>query len=159
MTILSSILTKLTVAGLICSGLLSLASGAQKEILRLGSSCLLVILLLMVLQNGRINVPNPTPYRTEIQRQVEDAQSEKQKMLLDQTRYQLERSVKEQAAILGLLCEIQVDCVADASGALHIRQVQVDYYNGPREQLSVLCQWIKQQLLITDEAILIQEGG
>ena len=99
------------------------------------------------------------PLRRAIQSQVEDAQSEKQKMLLDQTRYQLERSVKEQAAILGLLCEIQVDCVADASGVLHIRQVQVDYYNGPREQLSVLCQWIKQQLLITDEAILIQEGG
>lgn len=159
MTMLSSVLAKLTVAGLICSGLLSLASGAQKEIMRLGSSCLLVILLLMILQNGKISVPDLASYGAEIQRQVENAQLEKQKMLLDQTRYQLENSVKEQASILGLLCEIQVDCVADSSGLLHIRQVQVDYYSGPREQLNTLRQWIKQQLFITDEAILIQEGG
>lgn len=150
-------LTKLVAAGLICGGLLSLAAGAQKEILRFGCSCLLVILLMTFLKTGVLSLPSGAWYQNEAWQQVEDAAKETRAKLLKQICSDLEHEVERQAQSRDLSCSTRVICTVDGHGVVSVVQVQVDYHSGPREELTELRRWIADELSVAEAEIVIQE--
>ena len=150
-------LTKLVAAGLICGGLLSLAAGAQKEILRFGCSCLLVILLMTFLKTGVLSLPNSAWYQNEARQQVEDASKETREKLLKQICSDLEHEIERQAKSRDLSCTARVVCTADGQGVVSVASVEVGYHSGPREELNKLRLWIVDQLSVAEREIVIQE--
>ena len=159
MTGLMDGLAKLIVAGLVCGGLLSLAAGVQKEILRFGCSCLLVILLMTLLRAGGFSLPDGAVYQNNMQQQVEDASKETREKLLVQICADLEDEIERQAQTCGILCTAKVVCAADAQGVVSVQSVQIDYHSGPREALPSLRCWITGQLAVTEAEVVIQEVG
>lgn len=150
-------LRKLIAAGLICGGLLSLAAGAQKEILRFGCSCLLVVLLMTFLKTGVLSLPNGALYQNAAQQQVEDAAKETREKLLEQICSDLESEIERQAQSRALFCTARVVCEADGQGVVSVAGVQVDYHSGPREELPELRRWIADQLAVAETEIIVQE--
>lgn len=156
MSVLLGALYKITAMGLVCGALLALCGG-QKEILRLGCACAMVVMLLSIVQNTPLSLPDLSRYEGAVQQQVEDAQTENRKALLEQTQTELELWLAQQAAKLQLNCSFTVTCDADANSNVTVRQVEGIYYNGPRENLVSLREMIRTQLSVTDGQILIRE--
>lgn len=158
MTALSAGLVKLVAAGLVCGGLLTLSGGAQKEILRFGCACLMVILLLSLLRQTDLPAFDTGWYESQVQSQVDDAQQEARRARLEQTELALEQELERQSTALGLNCTFTVTCAADDAGQVTVRQVKAGYLSGPREKLQELRQSIALQLGVSLEQITIQEG-
>ena len=156
MSVLLGALYKITAMGLVCGALLALCGG-QKEILRLGCACAMVVLLLSIVQNTPLPLPDLSRYEGAVQQQVEDAQAKNRTILLEQTQAQLELWLAQQAADLQLKGSFTVNCDADANGNVTVRWVEGIYRGGPRENLVSLREMIRTQLSVTDGQILIRE--
>lgn len=157
MTGMMDTITKLLAAGLICGGLLTLAAGAQREILRFGCSCLLVIFLMSFLRMGVLSQPSRKTYHGNVQQQIDDAAQETRQKLLEQICADLKAEIERQAKSRDIVCSARVTCTADEQGIVTVEQVQVDYHSGPREELAELRLWIAGQLSVSEGDILIQE--
>lgn len=151
-------LYKITALGLICGALLTLgSSGGQKEILRLGCSCLMVVVLLSVLQKTQLPIPELRRFEGSLQQQVEKTQEEMRKAMLRQTEAELESRLTELASGLQLDCGFTVTCAVDQNGNVTVQQVEGTYHSGPREKLNGLWEAIRSQLVVTEGQILIRE--
>lgn len=148
---------KLVTAGLLCAGILTLAGGAQKELLRFGCACLMVVVLLSILRQTQLPALDTQWYEEQVRQQVEEAQSQTRQAQLAQTEAQLAAELEKQAAGLGLTCSVAVICVADKDGQVTVQQVTVVYHSGPREQLEPLRQRFCAQLGTNPGQIIIQE--
>lgn len=156
MSVLLGALYKITALGLVCGALLALCGG-QKEILRLGCACAMVVLLMSIVQNTPLPLPDLSRYEGAVQQQVEDAQTENRKALLEQTKAELELWLAQQAADLQLKCSFTVTCTVDVNNNVTVKQVEGIYHSGPRENLVSLRESIRAQLSVTDGQILIRE--
>lgn len=154
---MTAALVKLVTVGLVCTALLTLSGGAQKELLRFGCACLMVVVLLSVLRQTELPALDTQWYEVQMQRQVEAAQEQVRQAQLDQTGQDLARELERQAAALGLTCTVEVVCTADREGRVTVAQVTVDYRSGPREMLEQLRQQFCAQLGIATGQIIIQE--
>ena len=148
---------KLVCAGLLCAGILTLAGGAQKELLRFGCACLMVVLLLSILRQTQLPALDTGWYEEQVRQQVEAAQKQTRQAQLEQTQGQLAAELERQAAGLGLTCTVEVTCTADSQGRVTVQQVWIGYRSGPREQLEQLRQQVCAQLGVTAGQIIIQE--
>lgn len=154
---MTAALIKLVTVGLVCAALLTLSGGAQKELLRFGCACLMVVVLLSVLRQTQLPALDTGWYEAQVQQQVEEAQAQVRQTQLDQTGQDLARELERQAAALGLTCTVEVTCTADDEGRVTVEQVTVDYRSGPRETLEQLRQQFCAQLGIATGQIIIQE--
>lgn len=148
---------KLAAAGLICGALLNLTGGAQKELMRFGCACLMVIVLLSVLRQAKLPLLDTGWYEQQVRQQVEEAQEELRQAQLAQTAGDLAKALERQATTLGLECRIAVECTCDVAGQVDVSHVTVHYYSGPREALDRLRHSFCTQLAIPLERIMIQE--
>lgn len=156
MSILLGALYKITAMSLVCGAMLALCGG-QKEILRLGCACVTVILLLSIVQNTSVPLPDLSRYEGAVQQQVEDAQTKSRTALLEQTQAELELWLAQRASDQQLKCSFTVTCDADANGNVAVKQVEGIYHCGPRENLVTLRELIRSHLSVTDGQILIRE--
>lgn len=154
---MTAAVVKLVCAGLACAGILTLAGGAQKELLRFGCACLMVVLLLSVLRQTQLPALDTGWYEEQVRQQVEEAQKQTRQAQLEQTQGQLAAELEKQAAGLGLTCTVEVTCTADDEGRVTVQQVRIGYHGGPREQLEPLRQQFCAQLGVTAGQIIIQE--
>ena len=154
---MTAAVVKLVCAGLVCAGMLTLAGGAQKELLRFGCACLMVVLLLSVLRQTQLPALDTGWYEEQVQQQVEEAQKQTRQAQLEQTQGQLAAELEKQAAGLGMTCTVEVTCTADDEGRVTVQQVRIGYHGGPREQLEPLRQQFCAQLGVTAGQIIIQE--
>ena len=154
---MTAVVVKLVCAGLVCAGILTLAGGAQKELLRFGCACLMVVLLLSVLRQTQLPALDTGGYEEQVRQQVEEAQAQTRQAQLEQTQGQLAAELEKQAAGLGLTCTVEVTCTADDEGRVTVQQVRIGYHGGPREQLEPLRQQFCAQLGVTAGQIIIQE--
>ena len=67
---MTAAVVKLVCAGLLCAGMLTLAGGAQKELLRFGCACLMVVLLLSVLRQTQLPALDTGWYEEQVRQQV-----------------------------------------------------------------------------------------
>ena len=156
---MTAAVVKLVCAGLLCAGILTLAGGAQKELLRFGCACLMVVLLLSILRQTQLPALDTGWYEEQVRQQVEEAQKQTRQAQLEQTQGQLAAELEKQAAGLGLTCTVEVTCTTDDEGRVTVEQVTVDYRSGPREQLEPLRQQFCAQLGVSPGQIIIQEEG
>ena len=154
---MTAAVVKLVCAGLLCAGILTLAGGAQKELLRFGCACLMVVLLLSILRQTQLPALDTGWYEEQVRQQVEAAQKQTRQAQLEQTQGQLAAELERQAAGLGLTCTVEVTCTADSQGRVTVQQVWIGYRSGPREQLEQLRQQVCAQLGVTAGQIIIQE--
>ena len=154
---MTAAVVKLVCAGLVCAGILTLAGGAQKELLRFGCACLMVVLLLSVLRQTQLPALDTGWYEDQVRQQVEEAQKQTRQAQLEQTQGQLAAELEKQAAGLGLTCTVEVTCTADDEGRVTVQQVRIGYHGGPREQLEPLRQQFCAQLGVSPGQIIIQE--
>ena len=156
---MTAALMKLVTAGLVCAGLLTLAGGVQKELLRFGCACLMVVVVLSVLRQTQLPVLDTQWFEEQVRQQVEEAQAQARQAQLEQTQRELAETLESQAAGLGLTCTVRVTCAVDREGRVTVRQVTVDYHSGPRENLEQLRQRFCAQLDTEPGQIIIQEGS
>ena len=154
---MTAAVVKLVCAGLLCAGMLTLAGGAQKELLRFGCACLMVVLLLSILRQTQLPALDTGWYEEQVRQQVEAAQKQTRQAQLEQTQGQLAAELERQAAGLGLTCTVEVTCTADSQGRVTVQQVWIGYGSGPREQLEQLRQQVCAQLGVSPGQIIIQE--
>ena len=154
---MTAAVVKLVCAGLLCAGMLTLAGGAQKELLRFGCACLMVVLLLSILRQTQLPALDTGWYEEQVRQQVEEAQKQTRQAQLEQTQGQLAAELERQAAGLGLTCTVEVTCTADSQGRVTVQQVRVGYGSGPREQLEQLRQQVCAQLGVSPGQVIIQE--
>ena len=154
---MTAAVVKLVCAGLLCAGILTLAGGAQKELLRFGCACLMVVLLLSILRQTQLPALDTGWYEEQVRQQVEAAQKQTRQAQLEQTQGQLAAELERQAAGLGLTCTVEVTCTADNQGRVTVQQARVGYRSGPREQLELLRQQFCIQLGVSPGQIIIQE--
>ena len=154
---MTAAVVKLVCAGLLCAGILTLAGGAQKELLRFGCACLMVVLLLSILRQTQLPALDTGWYEEQVRQQVEAAQKQTRQAQLEQTQGQLAAELERQAAGLGLTCTVEVTCTADSQGRVTVQQVWIGYRSGPREQLEPLRQQVCAQLGVSPGQIIIQE--
>lgn len=154
---MTAAVVKLVCAGLVCGGLLTLAGGAQKELLRFGCACLMVVLLLSILRQTQLPALDTGWYEKQVRQQVEEAQKQTRQAQLEQTEGQLAAELEKQAAGLGLTCTAEVTCTADSQGRVTVQQVRIGYGSGPREKLEQLRQQVYIQLGVSPGQIIIQE--
>lgn len=154
---MTAAVVKLVCTGLVCAGILTLAGGAQKELLRFGCACLMVVLLLSILRQTQLPALDTGWYEEQVRQQVEEAQKQTRQAQLEQTQGQLAAELEKQAAGLGLTCTVEVTCTADDEGRVTVQQVRIGYHGGPREQLEPLRQQFCAQLGVSPGQIIIQE--
>lgn len=154
---MTAAVVKLVCAGLLCAGILTLAGGAQKELLRFGCACLMVVLLLSILRQTQLPALDTGWYEEQVRQQVEAAQKQTRQAQLEQTQGQLAAELERQAAGLGLTCTVEVTCTADSQGRVTVQQVWIGYRSGLREQLEQLRQQVCTQLGVSPGQIIIQE--
>ena len=154
---MTATVVKLVCAGLLCAGILTLAGGAQKELLRFGCACLMVVLLLSILRQTQLPALDTGWYEEQVRQQVEAEQKQTRQAQLEQTQGQLAAELERQAAGLGLTCTVEVTCTADSQGRVTVQQARVGYRSGPREQLEQLRQQFCAQLDVSPGQIIIQE--
>ena len=154
---MTAAVVKLVCAGLVCAGILTLAGGAQKELLRFGCACLMVVLLLSILRQTQLPALDTGWYEEQVRQQVEEAQKQTRQAQLEQTQGQLAAELEKQAAGLGMTCTVEVTCTADDEGRVTVQQVRIGYHGGPREQLEPLRQQFCAQLGVTAGQIILQE--
>ena len=154
---MTAAVVKLVCVGLLCAGMLTLAGGAQKELLRFGCACLMVVLLLSILRQTQLPALDTGWYEEQVRQQVEAAQKQTRQAQLEQTQGQLAAELERQAAGLGLTCTVEVTCTADSQGRVTVQQVWIGYRSGPREQLEQLRQYFCTQLGVSPGQIIIQE--
>lgn len=154
---MTAAVVKLVTAGLLCAGMLTLAGGAQKELLRFGCACLMVVVLLSILRQTQLPALDTGWYEEQVRQQVEEAQKQTRQAQLEQTQEQLAAELERQAAGLGLTCTVEVTCTADSQGRVTVQQARVGYRSGPREQLEPLRQQFCAQLGVSPGQIIIQE--
>ena len=154
---MTAAVVKLVCDGLLCAGMLTLAGGAQKELLRFGCACLMVVLLLSILRQTQLPALDTGWYEEQVRQQVEAAQKQTRQAQLEQTQGQLAGELEKQAAGLGLTCTVEVTCTADSQGRVTVQQARVGYRSGPREQLEQLRQQVCAQLGVSPGQIIIQE--
>ena len=154
---MTAAVVKLVCAGLLSAGILTLAGGAQKELLRFGCACLMVVLLLSILRQTQLPALDTGWYEEQVRQQVEAAQKQTRQAQLEQTQGQLAAELERQAAGLGLTCTVEVTCTADSQGRVTVQQARVGYRSGPREQLEQLRQYFCAQLGVSPGQIIIQE--
>ena len=156
---MTAAVVKLVCAGLLCAGILTLAGGAQKELLRFGCACLMVVLLLSILRQTQLPALDTGGYEEQVRQQVEAAQNQTRQAQLEQTQGQLAAELERQAAGLGRTCTVEVTCNADNQGRVTVQQARVGYRSDPREQLEPLRQQFCAQLGVSPGQIIIQEEG
>ena len=154
---MTAAVVKLVTAGLLCAGMLTLAGGTQKELLRFGCACLMVVVLLSILRQTQLPALDTGWYEEQVRQQVEEAQKQTRQAQLEQTQEQLAAEMERQAAGLGLTCTVEVTCTADDEGRVTVQQARVGYRSGPREQLEPLRQQFCAQLGVSPGQIIIQE--
>ena len=154
---MTAAVVKLVTAGLLCAGMLTLAGGTQKELLRFGCACLMVVVLLSILRQTQLPALDTGWYEAQVRQQVEEAQKQTRQAQLEQTQEQLAAEMERQAAGLGLTCTVEVTCTADDEGRVTVQQARVGYRSGPREQLEPLRQQFCAQLGVSPGQIIIQE--
>lgn len=154
---MTAAVVKLVTAGLLCAGMLTLAGGTQKELLRFGCACLMVVVLLSILRQTQLPALDTGWYEEQVRQQVEEAQKQTRQAQLEQTQEQLAAEMERQAAGLGLTCTVEVTCTADDEGRVTVQQARVGYRSGPREQLEPLRQQFCTQLGVSPGQIIIQE--
>ncbi len=152
-------LLKLIAAGLICGGLLSMsAKGPQREILRFGCACLIMILLISVLRNLDLASFDLRLSQSELETTVEQTQAQNRTAILRETERTLKEEAERQAAILGLDCTAEVACAVDTAGVVTVTQVIYTYHGGQREALTLLKQTTTAVFGVPGEQIIIREG-
>lgn len=154
---MTAAVVKLVTAGLLCAGMLTLADGAQKELLRFGCACLMVVVLLSILRQTQLPALDTGWYEEQVRQQVEEVQKQTRQAQLEQTQEQLAAELERQAAGLGLTCTVEVTCTADSQGRVTVQQARVGYRSGPREQLEPLRQQFCAQFGVSPGQIIIQE--
>ena len=154
---MTAAVVKLVCAGLLCAGMLTLAGGAQKELLRFGCACLMVVLLLSILRQTQLPALDTGWYEEQVRQQVEETQKQTRQAQLEQTQGQLAAELERQTAGLGLTCTVEVTCTADSQGRVTVQRVWIGYRSGPREQLEPLRQQFCIQLGVSPGQIIIQE--
>ena len=154
---MTAAVVQLVCAGLVCAGILTLAGGAQKELLRFGCACLMVVILLSVLRQTSLPALDTQWYEEQVRQQVEEAQAQTRQAQLEQTQLPLAAELQKQAAELGLNCMVKAACTADGEGRVTMQQVKVIYHSGPRDQLELLRQRFCAQLGTAPGQIIIQE--
>ena len=122
---MTAAVVKLVCAGLLCAGILTLAGGAQKELLRFGCACLMVVLLLSILRQTQLPALDTGWYEEQVRQQVEEAQKQTRQAQLEQTQGQLAAELERQDAGLGLTCTVEVTCTADSQGRVTGQQARV----------------------------------
>ena len=146
---------------IVVSMLVSTSAGGISQLWRAMSNIFfftcVVVLLLSIVQNTPLPMPDLSRYEGAVQQQVEDAQAKNRTILLEQTQAQLELWLAQQAAGLQLNCSFTVTCDADTNGNVTVRWVEGIYRGGPRENLVSLREMIRTQLSVTDGQILIRE--
>jgi len=148
---------KLVCAGLVCAGLLTLAGGAQKELLRFGCACLMVVVLLSLLGQARLPALDTGWYEEQMRQQVAQAQAQARQTQLEQVQAALAKELERQAQMQGIACTVRVVCSADAAGSVTVDRVEMDYHSGPREHLPGLREHVCAQLGIATGQMIIQE--
>ncbi len=158
MSVFSSGLIKLIAAGMICGGLLAAGGkGPQREILRFGCACLMIILPMTMLQGVEWNSIGLERYKSQLEAAAEQAQAQTRSAILHQTETDLEKEIERQALALSLNCTVKAVCERNDAGAIQVVAVTIQYHSGPREQLSVFRQTMASLLAVPQEKILIQE--
>ena len=152
-----SALVQLAAAGLICGMMLTLCSGSQKELLRLGCACLLVILIFSKVRDVDLMDFGLRAYENSLQGQVDERLALEREALLQETEKGLDRELERQAAAQGITCSIQVCCRANETGIVTVEAVTVSYRSGVREHLSALRDSFAVQLGVDPASIIIQE--
>ncbi len=150
---------KLIAAGLVCGGLLSMsAKGPQREILRFGCACLIMILLISVLRSLDLTSFDLPLSQSELETTVEQTQEQNRTAILRETEGALKAEAERQATVLGLDCTAQVVCAVDTAGVVAVTQVIYTYHSGQREALTVLEQMTIAVFGVPGEQIIIREG-
>ncbi len=158
MTALTNGLLKLITVGLLCGFALSLGGkGPQREILRFGFACLMLVVLLSLVRNTEVRWDALELGRNGLETAVEQTQRETRQDLLTRTEQGLGEELERRAAELSLNCQITVDCQADETGAVAVTQVSIIYQRGPREALAQLRQTASDLLEISQAQIIICE--
>ena len=153
-----SVFVQLAAAGLICGMLLTLGgSGGQKELLRLGCACLLVVLLLSEVRGMEWTDFDQHAPESDLQSQVDECLKQAREVLLQETESALGRELERQAAAQGISCTIQVRCKADEEGVVAVETVTVSYQSGKRDCLPALRDSFAMQLATDPRCIIIQE--
>ena len=156
---MTAALIKLVAAGAVCAALLTLCNGAQRELLRFGCSCLMMVVLLSLLRQTPLPSFDIRWYEEQVRLQVEAAQNQSLQAQLEQIGQELAGEAQRQAAVLSLQCRAQVSCIADEEGRVTVQCIKLMYDSGPREQLPVLRQQLSALLGIPSEQIIIQEAN
>lgn len=152
-----NLLLQLAAAGLICSMMLALGGNGQKELLRLGCACLLVVLLFSKVRDAELTDFGLRAYENSVQDQVDEHLELEKSSLLRETETGLGRELERQAAEQGIVCSVQVACNADENGLVTVEAVTLSYRSGERNRLSALRDSFAIQLGADLTRIIIQE--
>ncbi len=157
---LSTILVKLVGSGLVCGGLLSLSGkGAQREIMRFGCACIMIVLLLSRLHPGEISLPGLCDTERDIEQKIAQEQEEYRYRLADEVRQSIEDEIVKQAKALSISCKAKLHYRIDDTGSFSIDSVVIEYTGGPRDRLSELTASVRRLMNVTEEQIEIREEG
>jgi len=152
-----NLLLQLAAAGLLCSMMLTLGGSGQKELLRLGCACLLVIVLFSEVRDADLTDFGLRTYENSVQGQGDERLGRERASLLRETEMGLGRELERQAAEQGIMCSVQVDCKADENGIVAVETVTISYQRGACDKLSALRDSFAMQLGTDPAGIIIQE--
>ena len=150
-------LVQLAAAGLICGMLLTLGNGGQKELLRLGCACLLVVLVFSKVRDVDLTDFSLRAYENNLQNQVDEHLESERETLLRETERGLGHELERQAAVQGINCSVQVCCEVIENGVVTVEAVTISYRSGVRDVLPALRDSIAMQLGVDPASIVIQE--
>ena len=150
-------LVQLAAAGLICGMLLTLGNGGQKELLRLGCACLLVVLVFSKVRNVDLTDFGLRAYENNLQNQVDEHLESERETLLRETERGLGYELERQAAVQGIVCSVQVCCEVIENDVVTVDAVIISYRSGVRDVLPALRDSFAMQLGVEPASIVIQE--
>lgn len=158
MTALREALIRLTSAGVICGVLLSLAGKkAQKEVLRFGCACFMVILLMTILRNMEWPAHSLAQYQSRVEQVCEDAETKARAQLLTETESRLAEWIRVQGEALGLRCQGTVVCRAE-NGYVFVEWAEITFFGGESGARQSLVEAVSEQMAVDSSHIAVREG-